>query len=768
MLRLSYCTTFGKPHGPSLGNTSVAGTIYGPLRIFCGVMVLCGALHWRRAGFSGCGESLPDGPSPLRALGAVDGSCVCEDRCTGTCTSKEEDASLSSLANKFLLVDSSHLQDASKPRLRGDSVGWIVWYLFGMFYMFIAIAIVCDEFFVPALEAFVDEFGISMDVAGATFMAAGGSMPELFTNFIGTFQETDVGIAAIVGSAVFNVLFVIAVCAIASREVLVLTWWPLARDCSFYLVNLLTVVWIFTWNSENEVETWEALILLAEYILYCLFMRVNGRVYDIVSGFSRGKVKVQPSDGEDVHTEGDVKTKPETAMERSKSALFNKPSAFRAGIVQILTHGAYVYETAGIAAVTQMKGDLEESFRQIDKDGDGFLSVIEIKDLLTTLGCKYDSAAVRTAVRRMCHKNEEMVSLDVFKRIYLASEARIEVEIRRVFDRFDQNSDGFLERDEIVNVLRELGHKPTDEDIDGLMLELFKGHPGDNLQPTNPESRRPSLRSRESANDKNEAAVGDQPLQPIVKASEELEVMNVTFEQFQAWYNKSLFFQGKMNEHENEEEEEDGSLSLEFPEGATGWQLFWYIFTYPICAVLHCCLPDVRKPRWQRNTAMAVLEFCLCLIWIGLFSLYLFECTIVCCNTVGIPPPVAGVTLLAAGTSIPDLLSSFIVARRGNGDMAVSSSIGSNIFDVTVGFPLPWLCYNIFRKQTVKLTSKSLGFSVLVLIFMLVAVISTICAMKWRMTKTMGYIMLMLYVVFITQQLLQEMPEDNPVWVVNF
>ncbi len=46
---------------------------------------------------------------------------------------------------------------------------------------------------------------------------------------------------------------------------------------------------------------------------------------------------------------------------------------------------------------------------------------------------------------------------------------------------------------------------------------------------------------------------------------------------------------------------------------------------------------------------------------------------------------VTGSTLLAAGTSVPDLISSVIVARKGYGDMAVSSSIGSNIFDITVG-----------------------------------------------------------------------------------
>ena len=65
------------------------------------------------------------------------------------------------------------------------------------------------------------QLGISPDVAGATFMAAGGSAPELFTSVIGVFiAKSDVGIGTIVGSAVFNILFVIAACAFAAKEAL--------------------------------------------------------------------------------------------------------------------------------------------------------------------------------------------------------------------------------------------------------------------------------------------------------------------------------------------------------------------------------------------------------------------------------------------------------------------------------------------------------------------------------------------------------------------
>merc|ERR1712153_245292 len=101
-------------------------------------------------------------------------------------------------------------------------------------------------------------------------------------------------------------------------------------------------------------------------------------------------------------------------------------------------------------------------------------------------------------------------------------------------------------------------------------------------------------------------------------------------------------------------------------------------------------------------------------------------------NAFSIPPEVMGLTFLAAGTSIPDLITSVIVARKGFGDMAVSSSIGSNIFDVTVGLPLPWLAFNIINKETVRVESDSLFSSILILILMLTGVIVTVMINKWK------------------------------------
>ncbi|OXU29226.1 hypothetical protein TSAR_005737 [Trichomalopsis sarcophagae] len=116
--------------------------------------------------------------------------------------------------------------------------GVVILHILGVVYMFVALAIVCDEFFVPSLDVIIEKLDIADDVAGATFMAAGGSAPELFTSVIGVFVSfDDVGIGTIVGSAVFNILFVIGI--------------------------------------DNYIYWYEALVLFGFYLSYVTFMKWN-------------------------------------------------------------------------------------------------------------------------------------------------------------------------------------------------------------------------------------------------------------------------------------------------------------------------------------------------------------------------------------------------------------------------------------------------------------------------------------------------------------
>uniref|UniRef100_A0A8C2EP49 Sodium/calcium exchanger membrane region domain-containing protein n=1 Tax=Cyprinus carpio TaxID=7962 RepID=A0A8C2EP49_CYPCA len=120
-------------------------------------------------------------------------------------------------------------------------------------YMFYALAIVCDDYFVPSLEKISENLQLSEDVAGATFMAAGSSAPELFTSLIGVFiTKGDVGVGTIVGSAVFNILVIIGVCGIFARQTVVLTWWSLFRDSLYYIFSVLALILVSLSGSPQE------------------------------------------------------------------------------------------------------------------------------------------------------------------------------------------------------------------------------------------------------------------------------------------------------------------------------------------------------------------------------------------------------------------------------------------------------------------------------------------------------------------------------------
>jgi len=144
------------------------------------------------------------------------------------------------------------------------------------------------------------------------------------------------------------------------------------------------------------------------------------------------------------------------------------------------------------------------------------------------------------------------------------------------------------------------------------------------------------------------------------------------------------------------------------------------------------------------------------IVWISAFSWLMVWWATRIGETWNIDPALMGLTILAAGTSVPDLLTSVIVARQGHGDMAVSSSIGSNLFDVTIGLPLPWILYIIYSGKPKSVSSEGIFCSIGLLLTMLVVLVGTIIACGWKMNRAMGAAMLGLYVIFVVISLLLE------------
>jgi len=491
--------------------------------------------------------------------------------------------------------------------------------------MFVALAIVCDEFFVPALDVIIDVTGCSEDVAGATFMAAGGSAPELFTSIIGVFVAfSDVGIVTIVGSAVFNILFVIGMCALFSKTVLHLTWWPLFRDCAFYSISLLTLIGFFL---DERIEWWEAACLLSIYFCYVGFMKINV-----------------------------------TAERFVKRLLFNNK-------VTRVRSTDHLVPSAGVTG-----------------------------------------AAMSGVVASDGHRGHTSIPV-----LHAGSHFRHGL-LQLMIHTIDPLHDGKV--DEKATQLHAIASLKV-------LLDATKPQDGANGTATCTGEGNNIGGGGEQAHDSGRASQGTEEEVGAAQAAD-----------------------GQVAAFEGLDEVQPEPLDMNFPDGFK--KRVTYLLLFPIIFPLWLTLPDTRS---QKARKFFPITFIGSIMWIAAFSYLMVWWATVSGETFGIPPEVMGLTFLAAGTSIPDLITSVIVARKGFGDMAVSSSVGSNIFDVTVGLPLPWLLFTIIKGQDVSVSAEGMVCSVAILFMMLCLVFLSILVFNWKMTKPMGIAMFLLYFVFVAVSL---------------
>jgi len=76
---------------------------------------------------------------------------------------------------------------------------------------------------------------------------------------------------------------------------------------------------------------------------------------------------------------------------------------------------------------------------------------------------------------------------------------------------------------------------------------------------------------------------------------------------------------------------------------------------------------------------------------IGVATHFLVHASLALFDIIGLSQAIAGVTVLAAATSLPDTLLSVFAVRRGDADGAVSNAFGSNSFDILICLGLPIL-----------------------------------------------------------------------------
>ncbi|XP_069036692.1 sodium/potassium/calcium exchanger 3 [Lepisosteus oculatus] len=525
-------------------------------------------------------------------------------------------------------------------------------------YMFYALAIVCDDYFVPSLEKISENLQLSEDVAGATFMAAGSSAPELFTSLIGVFiTKGDVGVGTIVGSAVFNILVIIGVCGLFAGQTVLLTWWSLFRDSIYYTFSVLALILVI---YDEKVAWWESLILISMYGVYILIMKFNSRIQNF--------------------------------MERQRSRGCH------------LMNGRHRQGPAGEGAHSETSMVMLRKGRRSVQE-----SPVLMVDELFSLHphqLSFPEASLRIMITQ--HFSPRT-------RLSMAGRMLINERQRLIRTRSPGGSSGS-------------GAGGEDTPARGVSAAGGGGGGGG---------------GGGSWALENGGAL-DHERQPLEEPGERDEAGRPEGETG-----------GDPGRPEEEEDEEEGVFSpLRMPGGLCA-RVKWLV-SWPLSLLLYCTVPNCILPRWHK---WFMVTFLMSTLWIAIFSYVMVWMVTIISYTLGIPDVIMGITFLAAGTSVPDCMASLIVARQGMGDMAVSNSIGSNIFDILLGLGFPWAMQTLVVDygSSVFINSKGLLYSVILLLASVFLTVLGVHLNHWRLDRKLGLSVLTLYAIFLLCSILIEL-----------
>jgi len=156
----------------------------------------------------------------------------------------------------------------------------------------------------------------------------------------------------------------------------------------------------------------------------------------------------------------------------------------------------------------------------------------------------------------------------------------------------------------------------------------------------------------------------------------------------------------------------------------------------------------VLELKRDKTEKKYILAFAMSIFWIAVLAYAMVEWAAKMGCILGIRGVFMGLTVLAAGTSIPDALGSVEVASNGKGDMAVANAIGSNVFDILIGLGFPWFLYGLVYGEPFLVKIDDLDIFIFILYGTLIFTILSFFLTKWYLGKLIGGILLSAYAAF--------------------
>jgi len=568
-----------------------------------------------------------------------------------------------------------------------EGAPWFVW--LGLFFItcvsFWCQATVTEERFVPALNVIANKFNIPDDVAGATLMAAGASSPELFSSFVSLFiTHSSLGLGTIVGSEIFNQLIICAgaIWAAKSGE-LQLDRAIVIREVGFYALSIGLLMYALhdresvdddeVGNDHIFISFLDACVLFGAYIAYVLVCANFPAICAMISRSERStrskraSLNVPGMPFLTVHEQTDEPA--ENFLHKELCTYFVEVG----GGPQTL-EGNTIDETSsllGSSSVpeTHRASALENSLRNtIGFFSDG-ASARRFNFLIDT-----EKPSDQHEIHDLeINTFEETLSCFMWQRSYFYDKAKFGTHgwYLRWFT-FTRNS--IYSVADRANFEKHKIHYPNFAEVEMDESRLI-------IKVKNP---------LEGRHDFLFMVPSKEIFDAVVRKCE--RIVELLEDEAQK-HGKAV---AEVDPDDEDDPESHGSL-IEFPTGGSNFEVICHIVLFPIKLLMHCTVPDVRSldERGIPTAGLGLSFFAAfsCLCWLIVGSYAMVASLEKLADLMNIPDAVIGVTVSAAGTSLPNYIASKIAAEKGFGNMAVSNAFGSNTFNILVGLGLPWFLY---------------------------------------------------------------------------
>lgn len=164
---------------------------------------------------------------------------------------------------------------------------------------------------------------------------------------------------------------------------------------------------------------------------------------------------------------------------------------------------------------------------------------------------------------------------------------------------------------------------------------------------------------------------------------------------------------------------------------------------YCLKRALGLCIPTYTGQTWQ-----IVLSFTyIVTLGFGITRLTVFFLERMMCHT-HVPESLVGLTIIAWGNNIGDLMNAAVAVKRGDALLSISSLLATQILNLVFSLGFPWALSTIlFGSMTVsdKSTEYSLYFAVLIVALSFLAIASS----GQRLHSKLGGCLLLLYVFYV-------------------